>query len=133
MSLELVPLCTVTIALGVPIRVSSSVLVGEVAGITVEGERLSGSQKGVAAADWLHMAPEGYSVVDVRFTMETHDGAVVYVTYNGRVNFGTGVAYTAPTFQTGDERYAWLNQIQAVAKGTFTSPTSITYEMYEVR
>jgi len=133
MSIELVPLCTATVSLGAPIRVSSSMLIGEVAGITIEGERLRGSMKGNAAADWLRMAPEGYGVVDVRFTMETHDGAIVFVSYNGRVSFTAGTAYTAPTFQTGDERYAWLNHIQAVAKGTFTSPTSLTYEMYEVR
>ena len=34
---------------------------------------------------------------------------------------------------TGDERYAWLNRIQAVAKGTFTPEGTLIYEMYELR
>ena len=38
-----------------------------------------------------------------------------------------------PLFHTGDERYAWLNRIQAVAKGTFTPEGTLIYEMYELR
>jgi hypothetical protein len=40
--------------------------------------------------------------------------------------------YAAPLFETGDERYAWLNRIQAVAKGTLDGPT-LTYEIAEMR
>jgi hypothetical protein len=35
-------------------------------------------------------------------------------------------------YETGDERYAWLNRIQAVAKGTLDGQT-LTYEIAEVR
>lgn len=133
MPLELVPLCTITVAIGDAVRVSSTMMIGEVAGLTVEGERLSGTMVGRAGADWLRLVDGSAGVVDVRLTMKTHDGAVVFVSYNGRVNFSTGTAYTAPTFHTGDERYRWLNDIQAVAKGTFASPTTIVYELYEVR
>lgn len=133
MSIELVPLCTATVTLKAPIQVSPTMMVGEVAGIAIEGERLRGALRGNAAADWLRVAPEGYGVVDVRFTMETHDGAIVFASYNGRISFTTGAVYTAPTFHTGDERYAWINGIQAIAKGTFTSPTTLVYEMFEVR
>ncbi len=47
---------------------------------------------------------------------------------------GPGVSpiYTAPTFETGDERHAWLNVIQAVAKGDLRG-SDLTYELYEVR
>lgn len=34
---------------------------------------------------------------------------------------------------TRDERYAWINRIQGVAKGTFTAPDTLVDEMYELR
>jgi hypothetical protein len=34
---------------------------------------------------------------------------------------------------TGDERYAWLNKIQAVGKGTINEDLSVDYEWYEIR
>jgi len=40
--------------------------------------------------------------------------------------------YTAPRFDTGDERYARLNKIQAVAKGRLDG-TTLRYEVYELR
>ena len=42
-------------------------------------------------------------------------------------------AYVAPRFETGDARYAWLNRIQAVGKGTLNEDLSVDYEWYEVR
>ena len=41
--------------------------------------------------------------------------------------------YVAPRFATGDERYAWLNRIQAVGKGILNQDLSLDYEWYEVR
>jgi len=40
--------------------------------------------------------------------------------------------YAAPLFHTGDERYAWLNRVQAVAKGTFPERGKLVYEIYEL-
>ena len=41
------------------------------------------------------------------------------VTYGGRIDLSKGPGqspvYAAPLFETGDERYAWLNLVQAVA------------------
>jgi hypothetical protein len=133
MSLELVPLCSATVTLAAPIQVSPSMMVGEVDDMVFVGERLSGRLKGKAAADWLTVGAGGYGELDVRLTMETHDGAIVYVSYKGRLQFATGIAYSTPLFHTGDERYAWLNSVQAVAKGTFTPPSTLVYEMYELR
>ena len=68
-------------------------------------------------------------------TVETDDGALVYVTYSGRSNLETGVAYATPSFRTGDSRYRWLNQVQAVAKGSFDPEAMrMIYPMvYELR
>ena len=42
--------------------------------------------------------------------------------------------YVAPRFETCDERYLWLNRIQAVGKGTLQEDgLSLYYEWYEVR
>ncbi|HQY15254.1 MAG: DUF3237 domain-containing protein [Actinobacteria bacterium] len=133
MTLELIPLCTATVSLAETINVSSTFLIGEVTGIRLEGERLHASMKGHAAADWLRVSPEGYGTLDVKVTVETDDGAVIHATYTGRLQFDTMTVYATPLFHTGDERYAWLNRIQAVAKGTFTPEGTLIYEMYELR
>lgn len=133
MSLELIPLCQVTVSLDAPITVSPTMLIGEVRGATVEGERIKATMKGSAAADWLTVSPDGYGTLDVKITFETEDGAIVYASYSGRLQFDTGTVYATPLFHTGDERYAWMNRIQAVAKGSFTAPGTLVYEMYELR
>jgi Protein of unknown function (DUF3237) len=88
--------------------------------------------RGNAAADWLRISPDGFGIVDVRVTFETDDGAVIFAHYNGRLHFATMTVHVAPQFHTGDERYAWINSIQAVAKGTFSDERTLVYEMYEL-
>ena len=140
MSVELVPLCTVTITLKDPMMLpntpSGTRSIIEVAAAKLEGERVSGAMKGTASADWATIGPDMTCTLDVRSTFETHDGALVYVEYRGRLDLtkplGEAPVYAAPLFETGDERYAWLNRMQAVAKGTLDGET-LTYEMYEVR
>jgi hypothetical protein len=57
------------------------------------------------------------------------------VSYNGRVDLSRGLegatAYTAPRFETGDDRYAWLNKIQAVGKGVISAGV-LRFELYEL-
>lgn len=133
MTLELVPLCVATVSLAEPISVSPSLMIGEVTGMEVVGDRISASLKGKAAADWLQVSPNGFGTLDVKVTLETHDGALIHATYSGRLQFDTGTVYAAPLFHTGDDRYSWLNRIQAVSKGTFTAPSTLVYDMYELR
>lgn len=94
-------------------------------------------QKGSAAADWLLVGEDGTTTLDVRYCVETHDGALVYVSYSGRRDVSSGLPtapiYATPVFETGDRRYSWLNKIQAVAKGIIDRPRVLTYEMYELR
>ena len=74
--------------------------------------------------------------LDVRICFETEDGAVIFAEYCGRtdVSRGPGASpiYVAPRFETGDPRYAWLNVVQAVGKGTLDG-SHLSYEWYEVR
>jgi len=138
-SIETVPLCTIRLALTDPFLVGDFTpgtrLIFEVAEGTVEGDRLRGVAKGAANADWLRVAPGGVGQVDVRFLLETHDGALVFVQYQGRTDLnqaGAAPIFVAPTFETGDERYTWLNGVQAVGKGTLVDG-KLTYEVFEVR
>lgn len=140
MSIELVPLMTATINLREPIMLpntpSGTRLIIEVASATFEGDRIRGKQKGVAAADWLTVGPEGTGTLDVRATLETDDGALIYSFYRGRLDasqpIGSAPIYNAPLYETGDERYAWINKIQAVGKGK-TDGQILEYEIYELR
>ena len=139
MSIELIPLATMVVELADPLVLPNTPagtrVIVEVKSFTVEGDRLRGKNKGVAAADWLTIGPDGTGTLDVRATMETDDGALIFAYYQGRRDFSLGLEaplYTAPKFETGDERYAWLNKIQAVAKGALDG-SMLTYEIYEVR
>ena len=139
MALELVPLCDVELTLKAPIAVGSGPsgmrLIIELADVKVAGERLKGQLKGTAAADWLAVVGT-VGTLDVRFAMETDDGATVFVQYRGRTDVtkgpGSAPVYVTPTFETGDDRYAWLNGIQAAGKGTITG-SDLHYEWYELR
>jgi hypothetical protein len=79
----------------------------------------------------------GLILPDVRLAIQTDDRAVVLIRYSGRLRFVPGqesVAFIAPVFETGDNRYQWLNDIQAVGKGALPADLSqIDYETYELR
>lgn len=139
MAVELVPLGTLTVTLGEPIVVgdgpAGTRMIFEVESAEVTGERVNGSLKGRSSADWL-VVNGTVGTLDVRATIETNDGAIIYAHYGGRVDLSGGIGaaplYVAPRFETADERYAWLNTIQAVGKGELDGLT-LTYEWYEAR
>ncbi len=134
-TVELRPLCSATYELGDTATVSSGPLgtrlVSEIASARFEGERFQASLLGSAAADWAAIEPDGRILIDVRLTLQTDDGAVVLVAYQGRGDAASGTSYSAPLFETGDERYAWLTRLQAVGKSTFDG-TQLHYEMFEL-
>jgi hypothetical protein len=139
MSLELVPLGTMTAQLRRPLVLSKTPvgdrMIFEVASGCITGERLRATLKGQAAADWLVVGPDGTGTLDVRALVETDDGALVFVHYTGRVDLSRGPGaplYATPRFETGDDRYRWLNPLQAVGKGRLAG-TTLTYELYELR
>lgn len=139
MSIELVPLCEIDIVLSEPIFVGEGPggmrLIYEVLEATATGERITAHLKGAASADWITVTGT-VGTLDVRATFETDDGAVIYSFYGGRTDLAAGPGgapiYVAPRFETGDPRYAWLNAVQAVGKGTLDG-TKLHYEWYEIR
>ena len=90
--------------------------------------------EGVAAGDWLTIRPNGTFALDVRLSLTTNDGADIYVSYVGlgaRNEDGTARIRTSPRFETGDERYRWLNDLFCVAVGT-TTPDGVEYDVYSL-
>lgn len=135
--LELIPLCTVELTIADPLLVgegpSGNRLVAEIVGFDVAGERLKARLKGNCAADWVVVCGST-ATIDVRLTLETQDGAIIYVQYQGRsdVSHGIGSApfYVAPRFETSHPKYHWLNTVQAAGKGSLRDRR---YEWYELR
>lgn len=143
MSLELIPLCTVTVtpvlAADLGVTPAGHRLMVTIREAKCEGERINGHLKqGVTAGDWMIVGPDGTALIDIRLTLETDDGALIYVAYQGRRDFTQvyqGIdapVYIAPRFETSDERYSWLNKVQAVGKGLVDGDSRV-YEIYEVR
>lgn len=141
--IELVPLCTLELDLAPSLTVGTGPAgdrnIGEIRSATLSGERLQGSLAGPAAADWL-VRTGTIGIIDARMTIRTADGALIYIQYGGRLDLAnTGEVMSpkvAPVFETGDERYAWLNGVQAVGKGSLrvgADGARIAYEIFEVR
>lgn len=108
-------------------------MVAEIVGLEADGPRLQATMAGAAGADWLTLAPDrSYGILDVRVTLQTPNGDLIYVEYSGRIDMaGDRGVVAAPTMQTGSEDYAWVNQTQFLAVGE-KLPDGIVYELFEV-
>jgi hypothetical protein len=139
MTAELIPLATMTLEVRPPVVFDPTPAGGrwivEAEAGRIEGDRIQAGIKGNANADWFVVGPGQVGTVDARLLAETTDGALVLLQYNGRVDLsaGPGPIYIAPRFDTADERYDWLNKLQAVGKGAFVDRSTLVYELYEVR
>ena len=113
-----------------------------------EGKRLSGKILG-GGGDWLLAGADGFGRLDVRAQFVTEDGAALYLSYYGVLemnakmqavmadlkvgtDFGDHYFRTNPRFETGDPRYAWLNQTLFVAEGRFLPNRTVEYKVYRV-
>jgi hypothetical protein len=117
-----------------------------ITGGSFSGERLSGRVL-PGGADWQVIRLDGVAELDARYTLETADGALVYVRNRGyrhgptevlkRLAAGENIdpsqyyMRTTPLFETGDERYAWLNRIVCVARGA-RRPAAVELEVFEI-
>lgn len=97
--------------------------------------------------DWLLLGTDGVARLDVRATLRTDDGAVIHMTNTGRVRMDRATAdrftsgelirhdemtmRSSPLFDTGDERYRWLNAVHTVAINQ-VSLSEVHYRVFAV-
>ena len=132
---EILPLATVRVTRGDIHRLGETPfhrrVIGGIADGRWEGERLKASIIG-PGGDWAIPSGGQVMILDVRQLLQTDDGALIYVSYHGRCDRDRGTYTVAPTFETADERYSWLNGVQAIGQGR-NDGDAIVYEMFEVR
>lgn len=84
----------------------------------------------------------------MRLTIETDDGAAIYVQYLGLIEYNEAAHAanagersteysehyfrTAPRLETGDERYAWVNRTLFVAEGRLHPGPVVEYRVHRV-
>jgi len=115
---------------------------GEFSGPRLKGQVLPGG------GDWVLQRRDGVAELDIRLTLRTDDGAMIYASCDGifdiapevreRIRKGENVDSaeyyfrTAPRFETGVENYRWLNRLLAVGIGRRTATGMVT-EIFAIR
>ena len=108
-------------------RVTAPIASGHFEGPRLRGKVLSGS------GDWTLLRGDGVLELDLRITLETDDGALIYMTSFGlrhgppeviaaltrgeSVDPSTYYFRTAPRFETSAPQYEFLNRLIAIASG----------------
>jgi hypothetical protein len=90
-----------------------------ITGGSFEGDRLRGKVL-PGGGDWVVKRPDGVLELDLRITLETDDGVLIHMTFEGiRDDAATGGPYfrTLPRFETADAKYSFLNRLLAVGVG----------------
>ena len=121
-------------------------IIGITGGI-FSGPRLSGRVL-PGGADWQVIRSDGVAYLDARYTLETGDGALIYVNNKGyrhgpnevierlakgeEVDSALYYMRTTPWFETSAPAYAWLNKIICVATGARRA-TGVELDFYEVK
>jgi Protein of unknown function (DUF3237) len=117
---------------------------------TTGGEITAGRVRGrvrPAGGDWMTVRRDGVAILDVRATFETHDGALILVTYPGVIDLGedgydkflrgelpsTARIRTSPRFLTSHPEYLWLNRLQCVGVGEYVAAANAaSYDVYAI-
>jgi len=113
----------------------------------VHGQRIQGTLV-PGGGDWLTVGPDGYARADIRYVIQTEDGAHIYVRGNGVIEMNNATSqalsgsqtteytdhYVRSTFvlETGDERYAWVNTTVFVAQTKFPGGPTLRYSVERV-
>ncbi|MCG8413734.1 MAG: DUF3237 domain-containing protein [Pseudomonadales bacterium] len=105
--------------------------IAPVSGGTFSGPRLNGTVRN-GGADWITQV-SGHSSLDVRITLDTDDGAIIYMAYKGIVARTDSGLYwrVTPLFNTAAEEYDWLNHIVCVGKSKQV-PGKVAYDIFEI-
>jgi Protein of unknown function (DUF3237) len=114
---------------------------------TLAGDRIQATIA-MPGGDWHLVSSDAFGRPDVRVQFVTDDGALVLLQYTGLVQRTAAFNQAADTgeatgwddqymrmvmtFDTGAERYAWLNQHLFIARGRLAGRNEIEYEIYRV-
>jgi hypothetical protein len=116
-------------------------------GGTFTGPELNGTLLPGASADWQILLPDGTALGDIRYTLQTDDGELLYVQSRGvrhgsaevlaRLGRGEEVDASEYTFRTSTQIETAAPQLDWLNKGVFISvggrqPTGVIYETYLV-
>jgi hypothetical protein len=120
--------------------------IGVVTGGSFNGERLSGEVVG-GGNDWQDVRRDSCTKLDVRLILKTNDGALIAMTYHvlrhgppavmqaldrgETVDPGSYYFRLSGLFETGAEKYDWINRIIAVGIGD-RHPDGPIYNVFEV-
>ena len=109
-------------------RVTAPIASGHFEGPRLRGKVLPGG------GDWTLLRGDGVLELDLRVTLETDDGALIHMTFEGiRDDGAPGAPYfrTLPRFETAEARYAFLNRLLAVSSGD-RRPDGPIYTIHEL-
>ncbi len=124
------------------IRVNFYSTGGEIGGPSIRGRLRP------VGGDWMTIRRDGVALLDVRTTFETHDGALILVTYSGVADLGadgydrflrgdlpaTVRLRISPRFATTHPEYQWLNRLHCLGVGEYRAATNLAaYDVYAVR
>jgi hypothetical protein len=111
-------------------------IIQELLEVDLVGPRVRGRMIGNIGADWLAVADDGEVTLDIRLLIETDDGARVFVHLDGRANWaeklGQGPIFSTVRFESGDERYAFVNTLRLVSKGEVGAGGNVAHEIFEL-
>lgn len=116
----------------------------------VKSERINGKIL-VGGGDWGLLLNSTTFKLDVRGTIETDDGALIYMTYSGYIHTDaekltkilSGKANelspsdyylrSNPVFETSSPKYAWLNHTVAIGIGQLPAADKVAYQVYAIK
>ncbi len=141
-------LMTLYAPLDTPQKIDNSLTIYNVGpGGWVHGPKIKGTLI-APAADWIRTMPDGNLRQDVRLTIKTDDGALIYMTYNGIISrskeagkrIAAGEVLTpadeyflmAPSMETSAKAYVWLNQVQCVGKMVEVKTGGSSFVKYDI-
>ncbi len=125
------------------LRLNVYITGGEVFGPRIKGRILP------VGADWLTIRTDGVGILNVRATIETDDGALIYTYYTGISDLGPdgyqnflegaptppdGIDLRIqPNYQTAHPDYLWVNRAFCVGVGkVFLEKGEVSYDIYQV-
>ena len=105
--------------------------IAPVTGGTFSGPNIKGTVH-AGGADWITQV-SGHTSLDVRITLETDDGAIIFMSYTGVVSRGdTGLYWRVrPIFQTASEKYDWLNHTVFIGKNKQVAG-KVAYDIFRI-